>query len=77
MSNQPVPTLRHDAFLPKKLFSVSYDFTLEWRPEDMNDVESGGPFRAALKEQLGLKVEPQIGPVRILVIDHVEFPSPN
>jgi uncharacterized protein (TIGR03435 family) len=31
----------------------------------------------AVQEQLGLKLEPQTGPVDVLVIDHVEEPSPN
>jgi uncharacterized protein (TIGR03435 family) len=31
----------------------------------------------ALEEQLGLKLEPQTAPVDVLVIDHVERPTPN
>jgi uncharacterized protein (TIGR03435 family) len=31
----------------------------------------------ALQEQLGLKLEPRKAPVQVLVIDHVERPSPN
>jgi len=31
----------------------------------------------ALQEQLGLKLEPQKAPLGVLVIDHVEEPSPN
>ncbi len=40
--------------------------------------ESWGPsFFTAIQEQLGLKLESQKGPGRILVIDHVERPSEN
>jgi uncharacterized protein (TIGR03435 family) len=31
----------------------------------------------AIQEQLGLRLESQTGPVHVLVIDHVEEPSPN
>jgi uncharacterized protein (TIGR03435 family) len=31
----------------------------------------------ALKQQLGLKLEPQKGPVEYYVIDHVEKPAAN
>jgi uncharacterized protein (TIGR03435 family) len=57
-----------------------YNFSLEWTPEDTSEVdnrESGGTFRDALKEQLGLKLKPDKGAVPVLVIDHVEQPSPN
>jgi len=30
-----------------------------------------------LREELGLKLEPSTGPVDVLVIDHVEQPTPN
>jgi len=49
-------------------------------PEDTGEVnnhESGGTFRDALKEQLGLKLKPEEGSVQILVIDRIEQPSPN
>jgi uncharacterized protein (TIGR03435 family) len=40
--------------------------------------DSGGAsLLTALREQLGLKLEPQKGPVSVIVIDHIETPSPN
>jgi uncharacterized protein (TIGR03435 family) len=66
--------------------SGRFDFTLEWSPET-NGVPpaSGEPvpdpqgpsFQAALREQLGLKLESTKAPLRILVIDRVERPSQN
>jgi uncharacterized protein (TIGR03435 family) len=57
-----------------------FDFSVEWTPEDTSEIdndETGGTFREALKSQLGLKLEPQKGQVAVLVIDHVERPTPN
>jgi bla regulator protein BlaR1 len=38
---------------------------------------NGPPLITAVEEQLGLRLEPQTGPVQIFVIDHVERPSEN
>lgn len=59
-----------------------YDFKLTWAPDsvaaDPNSTDTSGPsILTALSEQLGLKLEPQKGPVPVLVIDHIEEPSPN
>lgn len=68
----------------------TYDFTLRWTPFEnqvqtptgASDTEAGekasGPsIFTALQEQLGLKLEPEKGPVNILIVDHAEQPSPN
>jgi bla regulator protein BlaR1 len=70
-----------------------FDLNLEWTPDESQvrgaaDGPDGrvrtpapdpnGPsIFTALQEQLGLKLEKQIGPVEVLVIDHVERPSEN
>jgi uncharacterized protein (TIGR03435 family) len=61
--------------------SGTFDLSLEWLPENDDTPsqgdEAGTTFRAALKNQLGLKLVSQKGPVDILIIDHVEHPSAN
>jgi len=59
-----------------------YDFKLTWASEsaaaDTNSTDTSGPsIFTAVSEQLGLKLEPQRGPVPVLVIDHIEAPSAN
>jgi uncharacterized protein (TIGR03435 family) len=80
-----LPTQTGLATLPRPVIDRTglpggYDFSLEWTPEDTSEVnnhETGGSFNDALKEQLGLKLESQNGPVEVMVIDHVEPPTPN
>jgi uncharacterized protein (TIGR03435 family) len=62
----------------------SYDFELNWSPEDgstplFNGVpqDTGPSIFTAFQEQLGLKLESRKAPVEVLVIDHVEPPSQN
>lgn len=66
--------------------TARYDFTLNWTPttpsrqqesESAPAADAGPSLFAALQEQLGLKLEPQRGAVRVLVIDRVERPTPN
>jgi uncharacterized protein (TIGR03435 family) len=64
-----------------------YDFTLEWQPDDALPMAAsdnglaqdsvGSSLFTAVQEQLGLKLEPRKGPISVLVIDHIEAPSPN
>ena len=56
--------------------SESYDFTLEWAPDEKPD--SAVPsLVTALREQLGLRLQPQKSPVEVMVIDRLQKPSEN
>jgi uncharacterized protein (TIGR03435 family) len=50
-----------------------FDVDLEWSP-DQTATEKPSIF-SAVQEQLGLKLEPDRGPVDVVVIDHVERPT--
>ncbi len=65
-----------------------FDLTLEWTPPQPlrspdagavdPGVESGRPsIFTAVQEQLGLRLEPQTGPIDVLVIDQIDRPSPD
>jgi len=67
-----------------------YELDLKWTPDEPVASRPGasGPTASAadsslpsiftaIQEQLGLKLEPQKGPVSVLVLDHVEMPSEN
>ena len=63
-----------------------FDFTLDWTPDtgpapaDSPAATSDPPGPSviqALRDQLGLKLEPSRGPRPILIIDRVERPSEN
>ncbi len=61
-----------------------YDIQLQFAPSppvDKPDMKVSGPgsptLTEALKKQLGLRLVKTTGPVKFLVIDHVEMPSPN
>ena len=59
--------------LDNTLLSAHYDVTLQWPTAP----ESSDPtfLTAAIQDQLGLKLVPQLMPKEFLVIDHVEKPS--
>ena len=64
--------------IDKTRLSGKYDFNLEWTPESTSpETDTGTSILTAIQEQLGLKLEPDKGPVPVLVIDHIERPSAN
>jgi uncharacterized protein (TIGR03435 family) len=60
----------HRSVLDKTGLTDKYDFALHWTPS-----ESQTALFTAIQEQLGLKLESQKGPMKILVIDHAEKPA--
>src|SRR5262249_32435832 len=70
----------------------NYEFNLTWTPDNMPQRPPGAPepllngvpidpngpsIFTAVQEQLGLKLDSQRGPVRVLVIDRAERPTEN
>jgi len=57
-----------------------FDFELKWTPEDQRATaadDAPPSLYTALEEQLGLKLVPAKDPVKVLIVDHIERPSPN
>ena len=81
--------LVHRTVIDRSDTTQPFNATLEWAPDQgvegapttgdaAGAAEStGASIFTALQEQLGLKLEPTKGPVEVLVIDHVEKPTPN
>jgi uncharacterized protein (TIGR03435 family) len=68
--------------IDKTELTGKYDFVLKYkgrwdRDRDASDLDPMPPMDRALQEELGLKVEPAKGPVKMLVIDHIEKASEN
>ena len=67
-----------------------WNFVLKWTPDESqfggmgvkvppptNAADAPPPLFTAIQEQIGLKLEARKAPVDVIVIDHVEQPSPN
>jgi uncharacterized protein (TIGR03435 family) len=76
--------------IDKSGYTQTFNATLEWAPDQgvanasapdgsaaASADTTGASLFTALQEQLGLKLESTKGPVEVLVIDHVEKPTPN
>jgi uncharacterized protein (TIGR03435 family) len=61
-----------------------FDFRMEWEQDvaarsadAASDLEKAPRFLAALEQQLGLRIESQVAPAPVLVIDSIELPTEN
>jgi uncharacterized protein (TIGR03435 family) len=65
--------------IDKTGLSGLYDVTLEWAGllNDGAPNPAGPSFQEALRDQLGLKLQQDKGPVELLVVDRIEHPSAN
>jgi uncharacterized protein (TIGR03435 family) len=66
--------------LDKTGLTGTYDIKLEATPEfriNHGSASEDISVFTAVREQLGLKLEPEKGPVEVLIIDHVDRPSEN
>jgi uncharacterized protein (TIGR03435 family) len=63
----------------------TYAFTLNWTPQQLAESAasngssdpSGPSLFAALTEQLGLKLKSTKAPIDVVVVDHIDPPTPN
>ena len=56
----------------------TFVYFLRWTSDSQSGVAGGGPsIFTALEEQLGLKLVPATDTVEVLVIDHIEKPTPE
>jgi uncharacterized protein (TIGR03435 family) len=75
----------HRPVIDRTGLTGTYDFTLAFRPvlppdfpeDQFPEIANLPTIFQALRDQLGLELTPQKGPVEMLVIDHVEKPSAN
>jgi uncharacterized protein (TIGR03435 family) len=64
-----------------------YDYQLKWTPDQIAEPRpgepppvidpNGPPLQTALQEQLGLKLESRRVPMKVIVVDRAELPSPD
>jgi uncharacterized protein (TIGR03435 family) len=64
--------------IDKAGLSGSFDIDFRWTPLDASDNRPEQVLMfTAVQEQLGLRLQPSLGPVEVLVIDSVERPKPD
>lgn len=54
-----------------------FDFELKWTDKRPSADEEASSLTAALEEQLGLKLVPATAPLIVLIVEHMERPSPD
>jgi len=60
------------------LGTKTFLYGLKWTSDSQNGIAAGAPsIFTALEEQLGLKLVPATDQVEVLVIDHIEKPTPG
>jgi uncharacterized protein (TIGR03435 family) len=57
--------------------SGTFDISIEFSPGQLTDQPEYLSFEEALKEQLGVKLQPQKASQKVMVLDHVERPTEN
>lgn len=84
-------SLGGDALIDRPVIDLTglkgtFDYSLEWSqelhfpgppPPDFNPDPNGPSLREALQQQLGMTLKAEKGSFDVLVIDHVEEPTPN
>jgi uncharacterized protein (TIGR03435 family) len=59
------------------LGTKTFVYFLKWTSDSQSGTAGGAPsIFTALEEQLGLQLVPATDPVEVLVIDHIEKPTP-
>jgi uncharacterized protein (TIGR03435 family) len=75
------PELGGRIVVDKTGLAGKYNYTLQWSVQHPNataDLDADGPpLLTALKEQLGLRLEPSKGSVEVVIVDAVSAPTPN
>jgi len=54
-----------------------FDIELQFTADPLQSTAGGPAIRTAITEQLGLQVQDGRGPIDVLVIDHIERPTPD
>ena len=54
-----------------------YDIEMDWADDDDDDDIDTPKLLTAIREQLGLALEPRKAQVQVVVVDHMELPSEN